>query len=414
MSRSETQVQSPRLRIVEGAKQAFLTFGYDGASMRIIAECTGYSQAGISHYFATKSDLLLEAFSQSCAVLESAFNVENDLDITTKLYRIWRQMSRFRVDIALWGAILAEASTLQAPGPELARKAWEDFQATVHKAFPEIPSSSLFSDCWIGLMIDWLYHPRLDIAYLLKECYLTLSIENDFPRPNTVEAFRSDQWSVRIRDVFSTLKEKEVESEPPESRKGEIIAAATEIFGNCGYIRGSLRAIANSLGITHPALLRHYPSKDRLFQAVISQRNWMALPRTVPASPRLGITDGLAQMEEATAVPGLVGVFIPILARSYAPTSAFHSFFERCIDSFNEVSTALFEGLGESGELRPDLDPTAGAHLYEAIWYGSQVRWFLDGTRPVGELIGYLNQMLVPPLSAAEIDRITSHSPVTD
>jgi AcrR family transcriptional regulator len=57
---------------------------------------------------------------------------------------------------------------------------------------------------------------------------------------------------------------------PPDARKDEIIAAATELFAEAGF-DGSTRDVARRAGITQPLLYRYFPNKDSLIEAVYSK-----------------------------------------------------------------------------------------------------------------------------------------------
>lgn len=52
-------------------------------------------------------------------------------------------------------------------------------------------------------------------------------------------------------------------------RKGEILDAALEVFGEYGYDGGSMRQIASRIGVTEPALYRHYAGKEAIFIALM-------------------------------------------------------------------------------------------------------------------------------------------------
>lgn len=52
-------------------------------------------------------------------------------------------------------------------------------------------------------------------------------------------------------------------------RQAEIVAAATELFGERGYAGCSMREIASRIGVTEPALYRHFPGKRELFATVV-------------------------------------------------------------------------------------------------------------------------------------------------
>lgn len=55
-----------------------------------------------------------------------------------------------------------------------------------------------------------------------------------------------------------------------EGRRGEILDAALEVFTTKGYDAGTMREVASRIGVTEPALYRHYASKEELFADVIA------------------------------------------------------------------------------------------------------------------------------------------------
>jgi len=52
-------------------------------------------------------------------------------------------------------------------------------------------------------------------------------------------------------------------------RRGEILDAALEVFARAGYENGSMREIAAAVGVSEPALYRHFSSKEEMFLALI-------------------------------------------------------------------------------------------------------------------------------------------------
>lgn len=55
----------------------------------------------------------------------------------------------------------------------------------------------------------------------------------------------------------------------PKDRKAQITRAAAEAFSTHGYHTASMEEIATRVGISAPALYRHYPSKYEMFAAVV-------------------------------------------------------------------------------------------------------------------------------------------------
>jgi AcrR family transcriptional regulator len=55
-----------------------------------------------------------------------------------------------------------------------------------------------------------------------------------------------------------------------EGRRGEILDAALAVFAIKGYECGTMREIAAELGVTEPALYRHYAGKEALFEDLVA------------------------------------------------------------------------------------------------------------------------------------------------
>ncbi len=58
--------------------------------------------------------------------------------------------------------------------------------------------------------------------------------------------------------------------EAQPGRKGEILDAAMSVFTERGYDAGSMREIASRVGVTEPALYRHFSGKEAIFLALLS------------------------------------------------------------------------------------------------------------------------------------------------
>jgi AcrR family transcriptional regulator len=55
-----------------------------------------------------------------------------------------------------------------------------------------------------------------------------------------------------------------------EGRRGEILDAALAVFQEKGYAGGTMRDVATRLGVTEPALYRHYPGKEALYSDMLA------------------------------------------------------------------------------------------------------------------------------------------------
>lgn len=55
-----------------------------------------------------------------------------------------------------------------------------------------------------------------------------------------------------------------------EGRRGEILDAALAVWGERGYEAGTMRAIAQCVGVTEPAIYRHYESKEAILGDIVA------------------------------------------------------------------------------------------------------------------------------------------------
>jgi AcrR family transcriptional regulator len=55
-----------------------------------------------------------------------------------------------------------------------------------------------------------------------------------------------------------------------EGRRGEILDAALVVFGEKGYEAGTMREIAKRVGVSEPAIYRHYESKEAILGDIVA------------------------------------------------------------------------------------------------------------------------------------------------
>jgi TetR/AcrR family transcriptional regulator len=67
----------------------------------------------------------------------------------------------------------------------------------------------------------------------------------------------------------------------PATSRARILAIAREEFASRGFTAARLQDIAERAGLTHPTLLYHFGSKERLYSAVIEDAvdDWAASTR---------------------------------------------------------------------------------------------------------------------------------------
>ena len=155
-----------------------------------------------------------------------------------------------------------------------------------------------------------------------------------------------------------------------------ILDAALEAFAESGYRGTSVREIAARCGLTHPALIYHFPTKADLLLAVLERRDedgpleGLAADRVLA---RLVETAGANQSRR-----GLIELFATLSAEATAADHPAHAWFARRYANLVATLTRAYAELAETGELRPGVDPGVAARRLVAVMDGLQVQWLLD------------------------------------
>ena len=82
----------------------------------------------------------------------------------------------------------------------------------------------------------------------------------------------------------------------PERRRPLVLDAALRLFVEHGYGATSMQAIADAAGVTKPVVYECYPSKEKLFKALLEreeQRLFQGILAALPAQPRFNDLEGL-------------------------------------------------------------------------------------------------------------------------
>ncbi len=170
---------------------------------------------------------------------------------------------------------------------------------------------------------------------------------------------------------------------PAGERKAEIVETALRLAEEIGPDRLTTEAIAVAVGLSQPAVFRHFPTKDALWQAVsdaIAERMedvW----REVTDRPG-GPIDRLLNLVDAQL--GLVGATpaIPALLFSRAlhvENAGLRRAFLGLIARYREtIAEEVQRGQG-AGEIRRDLNADDIALLVLGLVQGLAVRWSLSG-----------------------------------
>jgi AcrR family transcriptional regulator len=176
-------------------------------------------------------------------------------------------------------------------------------------------------------------------------------------------------------------------------RREQIVAVAIEVFGELGYAGGSIRTIADRVGVSHATLLQHFGSKEGLLTAVLEEWDRRAFENGLRDLTGLDYFRQLPRaMTAASGNRGLQELFTTMAAEASSPTHPAQAFIQRRyanqfatlaahlqlavdvgdvaplttdqIDLEVRLVTAVLDGIGLQWLLDPSIDVIAGAQIY--------------------------------------------------
>ena len=165
-----------------------------------------------------------------------------------------------------------------------------------------------------------------------------------------------------------------------EEKRRTILDAALEVFAQSGYRKGSIREVAERVGMSEAGLLHHFPNKSALLSAVLERRDELAR-EFLDFDNVQGIVTlaGLVRLARYNAsIPGVVELYCVLSAEATAPDHPAHRYF---VDRYNDTRvsvTRTFSTLASSGQLRAGVEPASAARATIALMDGLQVQWLLD------------------------------------
>src|SRR3954462_8985172 len=94
-------------------------------------------------------------------------------------------------------------------------------------------------------------------------------------------------------------------------RRREILEAAVRVFSTSGYRKGSLRDVAELVGMSQAGLLHHYPTQNALLEAVLTWRDEESQDHIGPDVRSVDLLRALvAQAQRNVTTPELVELHV--------------------------------------------------------------------------------------------------------
>lgn len=183
-------------------------------------------------------------------------------------------------------------------------------------------------------------------------------------------------------------------------RRLEIIGAAAATFSELGFRDGSLREVAQRVGITHAGIRHHFASKVDLLMAVLEWRDEAALSRARATHP-VGIEVLHAWIESTrrnVGNPMLVDLELTLAAEATTPEHPANEYFKDRYKRGTEILVRAFKAIEVDGKLAKGMTPQSAAKLFLSSTLGLQTLWLRDRSVDVpGELTAQAGLLLAVP-----------------
>lgn len=390
-----------RQRIVDAARELFVRDGYRSVSLRDIAAAASISHPGLLGHFASKDDLLAEVVAGFEDDNEKAFDAITANAEPGELVSaaIAARNARTEGYLELFAALTGEASAPEHPAHERMRDRYERLRAMTTELLDDARASGAMDPDrdvadetvrhmagWDGLQLISQYLPdRVDVVAMLEERESLWALPFGWQEPDAAASATTAPMPPPLTGALVDVAD---DDEPGYAvgrrRRTQIVADAMRLFAQDGYGDTSLRDIAQAVGVSKSTLLHHYPTKELLLSAVLTERDRAIQDRgdaegiDSAASALRDLPVGAFQ--SAHVEPGLIEVYAVLSCEAVPAGHPAHGYFaqrfSRAIDYFAE----LFRIAQLEGEVSAHRDPEHEAIWLIALWDGLQYQWLYDRT----------------------------------
>lgn len=168
-----------------------------------------------------------------------------------------------------------------------------------------------------------------------------------------------------------------------EERKAEIVRATLALADTVGPDRLTTEAIAREVGISQPAVFRHFATKQALWAAVAEalgasmRARWQAAveAHADPLDRMRALVEAQLGLIEAT--PAITAILFS--RELHAQNAPLREAFLALMLQFHATLRAALDEAAATGRLRPGVAPADAASLLIALVPGLAVRWSLSG-----------------------------------
>ncbi|WP_167349825.1 TetR/AcrR family transcriptional regulator [Pseudarthrobacter sulfonivorans] len=163
------------------------------------------------------------------------------------------------------------------------------------------------------------------------------------------------------------------------ARRKQIVRAAARIFAQYGYHAGSLRNIADDVGVTSAALIRHFQDKEGLLTAVLEYWDEESQVASSTAPGLDHIRQLPAMMEYHLTHRGLIELFLTLATEASNPEHPARDFIVKRYDStVASLSSRIREAIDAGEVFLPAEQVESEARGLMALMDGIELQWLLQ------------------------------------
>ncbi len=170
-----------------------------------------------------------------------------------------------------------------------------------------------------------------------------------------------------------------------QDRKAEIVQTAIRLAAELGPDRVTTQRLADEVGLTQPAIFRHFPTKADIWVSVgqFIVGRFAAQPDNDPEAPseplahlRATISRHLSSLSRHPAITAIL-----FSRELHVENEELRAHFEKMMAARRAGFARLIEQARDAGRLRAGIVPEDGAALVLATIQGLAMRWSLEKRR---------------------------------
>lgn len=165
------------------------------------------------------------------------------------------------------------------------------------------------------------------------------------------------------------------------ARREAILDAAVDLLAEVGYHGMSLRDVARHVGISHPGVIYHFPSKEALLMSVV-QRYETQVGFDLDHLEKLDALPVLDTLLEVTSRlnenPMIIEVECMMMVEASSEIHPAHDHYMRRSERLLSVLKRVWSRLQQDGKVAATEDPTHLAEIQAAVYNGIMIHWLYD------------------------------------